>query len=648
MEPKQENSPKRRQRSWLTNIGWWVLMLVLLGWNFWSFKPNPQTVANVYYSTLLDQVRAGNVQSVQIQGNQITGKFIQPILWPAPTPGATPDAAASPQAAQTPPTQYADFSANFPDVVGDSNLITLLQAHNVAVDVQPVSTPWLLNLLINGLPVLLLVGVFVWMGLQARRQQSGMFGFGRSKARQYAADRPEVMFTDVAGADEAKADLQEVVDFLKHPAKYHAVGARIPRGVLLVGPPGTGKTLLARAVAGEAGVPFYSISASEFVEMFVGVGASRVRSLFEQAKAAAPAIVFVDELDAVGRRRGAGLGTVNDEREQTLNQLLVEMDGFDEHHEVIIIAATNRPDVLDPALLRPGRFDREVAVGLPERKGREGILRIHTRSLHLAPDVDLEHLARITTGMSGADLANLANEAALNAARHNHSQVTDSDFEEALDKILLGGVRALVLEPTARRVVAYHEAGHALAAWFTPVADPVNKITIVPRGRALGVTEQMPSDDIYNYSKTYLLARLTVLLGGRAAEEIACGDITTGAENDLVQATLLARRMVMRWGMGGLGLTAFHADEQQPFLGYELTQGRGYSEATAARIDQDIEQLLEGQHEIVKRLLSTEREKLDSLVEALLLEETVAREELTRLLGPRSIPTESAVKPDLA
>ncbi len=647
MATNTPQSPRKHQASQRSTLGWWIIMFVLLVWNFWNFWPNTQAVANIYYSTFVDEVRAGNVQTIQIEGNQITGKFIHAIPWP-PSPGATPNTAGSPAPAQPSATLYTDFSATFPDVVGDPGLMSLLEAHNVVVDVQPVSTPWLLTLLTNGLPVLLLVGVFVWMGRQSAKQQSGIFGFGRSKARKYEAEKQVVTFNDVAGADEAKQDLKEVVDFLKHPGKYHAIGARIPRGVLLVGPPGTGKTLLARAVAGEAGVPFFSISASEFVEMFVGVGASRVRSLFEQAKAAAPAIVFVDELDAVGRRRGTGLGTVNDEREQTLNQLLVEMDGFDEHYEVIILAATNRPDVLDPALLRPGRFDREVAVELPDRAGREGILRIHTRSLHLASDADLGHLARITTGMSGADLANLANEAALNAARHDHREVTNADFEEAIDKILLGGVRPLVLEPKARRVVAYHEAGHALVAWLTPAADTVNKITIVPRGRTLGVTEQMPSEDVYNYSKTYLLARLAVMLGGRSAEEIACGDITTGAENDLVQATRLARRMVTRWGMGVLGPSAFQADEQQPFLGYELAQGRNYSEATAARIDQDVLQLLDKQHESVKRLLSSERGKLDALAEALLVEETVDQDELTRLLGPRSRPTENVTKPELA
>jgi len=482
------------------------------------------------------------------------------------------------------------------------------------------------------------------MGKKATQSQSGLFGLGRTKARRYSENQPKVTFDDVAGADEAKGDLEEEVNFLRHPAKYHSIGARIPRGVLLVGPPGTGKTLLSRAVAGEAGVPFFSLSASEFVEMFVGIGASRVRDLFNQAKLAAPSIIFIDELDAVGRRRGTGVGTVNDEREQTLNQLLVEMDGFDERHEVIVLAATNRPDVLDPALLRPGRFDRQVVVGLPDRKGREGILRIHTNKLRLSTDVNLTILARSTTGFSGADLANLCNEAALIAASRNNSQIAMLDFEAAQDKILLGGARPSLMGPQERRVVAYHESGHSLVAWLTPAADPVHKVTIVPRGRALGVTEQLPDEDHYNYSLTYLKARLAVLLGGRTAEEIAIGDVTTGAENDLIEATRLARRMVTRWAMGNLGLVAFKMDEAQPFLGYELSQARGYSESTAAKIDQEVTALLDESHDTVYQLLNRTRKKLDRLVDALLRDETIGQEMLAEILGPR--PQDPSLQPD--
>lgn len=631
------------QNGWI----WWVLLLVLLAWNAWLFLPVSKPEISIPYTAFLDQVRADNVTKVHIAGAEITGSFLQPVQWPQPT-AATPTAAATSVAdsgnesvaSQAPAGEtYTEFDTNFPETVGDAKLMPLLEQHGVEVDVAAPPSLWV-SLLVSFLPTALLVLLLVWMGRQATQNQAGLFGFGRSKARRYESkglDRPDVTFNDVAGADEAKAELQEVVDFLRYPQKYHDIGARIPRGVLLVGPPGAGKTLMARAVAGEAGVPFFSISASEFVEMFVGVGASRVRDLFEQAKVAAPAILFIDELDAVGRRRGAGLGAVNDEREQTLNQLLVEMDGFDERHEVIVLAATNRPDVLDPALLRPGRFDREVTIHRPDRRGREGIIRIHTRQLPLARDVDLAILAQTTTGLSGADLANLCNEAALIAARHDHRQVTMADFEEAMDKILLGGVRPLLLDDHDRNVVAYHEAGHALVAWLTPEADPVHKVTIIPHGQALGVTEQLPGDDHFNYSRTYLLARLKVLLGGRTAEEIAVGDITTGAENDLVEATRLARRMVTRWGMGSLGVTAFQGDEEQPFLGYELAQGRDYSEATAAQIDRDIQRLLADSQEAVRGLLSKSRRQLEQLVQALLKEETIDQGVLVRILGPRPL-----------
>lgn len=612
---------------------WWVIMLALIAWNIYAFWPQTQAEVSLPYSSFIDQVKVDHVQAVQISGSSIKGEFNQPlpllelVPLPTPVPGATPVA--------TETVTYTLFTTNFPDVVGDTTLMPLLNQHNVEVLVSPPSSPWFTILLTDGLPILLMVGFLVLLGRQASRGQESIFSFGKSKARRFVEDKNKVTFADVAGADEAKRELQEVVDFLRNPQKYHKLGARIPRGVLLVGPPGTGKTLLGRAVAGEAEVPFYNISASEFVEMFVGVGASRVRTLFEQAKATAPAIVFIDELDAVGRRRGAGIGTVNDEREQTLNQLLVEMDGFDVNHEIIILAATNRPDVLDPALLRPGRFDRQVNVALPDRKGREGILQIHSRPLNLAKDVDLGTLARSTTGLSGADLANLCNEAALVAASKNHDQVFMGDFEEAIDRIILGEARPLLMEEKDRQVVAYHESGHVLVAWLTPNADPVHKVTIIPHGRALGVTEQMPEEDRYNFSREELLARIRVMLGGRSAEEIACGDITTGAENDLVEATRLTRRMVTRWGMGSLGLQAFEADEQQPFLGYELTQGRDYSEETAAQIDRDVQSILNQCHEDVKSLLEREHAKLDALVETLLKDETVEQDGLERILGPR-------------
>jgi cell division protease FtsH len=616
----------------------WITLLALtaiIAWTVWLLRPTSQPQVSIPYSTFIDQVRAGNVKSVQISGNSITGVFNTPIVWPTSTPGTTQSGTPTAAAPAATPETYADFRTNFPADVGDTRLLPLLEQQNVVVDVSAPPTPWLTILLSYGLPILAVVGVVVWMGRRARRGDSGVFNFGRTQARRYEENRTRVTFNDVAGADEAKADLEEIVDFLRDPAKYHGIGAQIPRGVLLVGPPGTGKTLMARAIAGEARVPFFSLSASEFVEMFVGVGASRVRDLFEKAKGSAPAIVFIDELDAVGRRRGAGLGSTNDEREQTLNQLLVEMDGFDERQEVIVIAATNRPDVLDPALLRPGRFDRQVTISLPDLKGREGILQIHTRHLQLDPDVDLGVLARTTTGFSGADLANLCNEAALFAARRNQRVVAMADFEEAVDKVVLGGVRSLLLDEEDRRIVAYHEAGHALVAWRQPEADPVRKVTIIPRGQALGVTEQLPDEEHYNQSRGYLLARLAVMLGGRTSEELVMDDITTGAESDLVQATRLARRMVTRWAMGGLGMMAFESDEQQPFLGYELSQGHDYSEETATRIDEQVEQLLNERHEVARQILSEQREALDALVERLLSEETVVQEELEKILGPR-------------
>jgi cell division protease FtsH len=624
---------------------WWLILFSLIVWNLWLFRPATQPEVDLPYSVFVSQVKAGNVAQVKITGDELSGTFVQPVLWPEPTSDAiTASVVSSPPAATamssitpTPVAKtYEDFRTTFPQDVGDPTLISTLELHGVLVDVARPPSPWFTILLTNGLPLLLLVALMVWVNRRAAQNQAGIFGFGRSRARRYAGDRPAVTFEDVAGADEAKTDLLEVVGFLRNPLKYHSIGAHIPRGILLVGAPGTGKTLMARAVAGEAQVPFFSLSASEFVEMFVGVGASRVRDLFKQAKGTAPAIVFIDELDAVGRRRGAGLGAVNDEREQTLNQLLVEMDGFDEHHEVIVLAATNRPDVLDPALLRPGRFDRRVTIDLPDRQGREGILRIHTQELPLASDVDLALLARTTTGFSGADLANLCNESALIAARHDHSQISLADFEEAIDRVLLGGVRSTLLDERERRVVAYHEAGHALVAWLVPDADPVRKVTIIPRGQALGVTEQLPDNDRHNYSRAYLIARLAVMLGGRTAEELAIGDITTGAENDLVEATRLARRMIVRWGMGDLGPVAFQSDAEQPFLGYELAQGRDYSETTAARIDQEVVCLLEERHEFVRQLLTAGRGQLDQLVQALLHAETIDQDALGQVLGPRT------------
>jgi cell division protease FtsH len=608
-------------------------MVFLVVWNVFTF-PRPVTQVTIPYSTMLAQIRAGNVTSVHLTGDDVSGTFHRPFTPPSPAPGMAaspaPGASASPKAALT----YTDFDTTFPEAIGDTGFLPLLEAYRVTIDVSTTRTNVLVTLLVTWGPMLLLVGAFLWMSARAGKSLGSQFGFGKAPTHRYTSDLAKVTFDDVAGADEAKSELQEEVDFLRHPEKYHDIGARIPKGVLLSGNPGTGKTLLARAVAGEAGVPFLSLNASEFVEMYVGVGASRVRDLFKQAKELAPAIVFIDELDAVGRRRGAGVGNTNDEREQTLNQLLGELDGFDPQANIIVLAATNRPDVLDPALLRPGRFDRQITVALPDRNGRREILKIHVRKLKIAPTVDFETVAGQTIGMSGADLANLCNEAALASVRHGRQLVDPADFDEALDRLRLGLAHPQLMDAEERRIVAFHESGHALVAWLTPGADPVHKITIVPHGQALGVTEQLPAIERHNLSRAYLLTRIAVMLGGRTAEEVVFDEITTGAENDLVEATQLARQMVTRWGMSDIGLAAFRADESQPFLGYELTQGRDYSEATAARVDASVQQLLSGAHEGVLTLLRASKNQLETLAEALLRDETLELSQLNTILGP--------------
>jgi cell division protease FtsH len=612
---------------------WWFLLLtILLIWSTALLWPQTTTQAPIAYSVFLEQVRTGNVASVQITGDAISGTFKKPYEPPAATATPPADTALS---ASSPPTHYSGFSTVFPTTLGDPRLLAELVSRHVTIAASSATQPWMLTFAITWLPILLIGGYMVWIAGNAGRKQMGMFnGFGKVNARLYTSPQAPVTFADVAGAAEAKAELQEEVDFLRHPEKYHDLGARIPRGVLLVGAPGTGKTLLAKAVAGEAGVPFFSLNGSEFVEMFVGVGASRVRDLFTKAKASAPSIVFIDELDAVGRRRGAGIGNINDEREQTLNQLLGELDGFDPRAEVIILAATNRPDVLDPALLRPGRFDRQVTIDLPDCPDREAILTIHAHKLKLAPDVDLANIARSTIGLSGADLANLCNEAALAAARAAHTNVSMADFESAHDRLLLGAARR-PLNDAERKTTAYHESGHALIAWLTADADPVQKVSIVPRGRALGQTEQLPGEERHNLTLSYLKARLAVMLGGRAAEEVALHEITTGAESDLLEATRLARQMVTRWGMGDIGLAVFAGDEAQPFLGYEMTQGHGYSEMTAARIDRNVRELLDTAHVEVRARLLESRTLLDKLAAELLQKETIGTSELSGILGPR-------------
>ncbi|HEX7312388.1 MAG TPA: ATP-dependent zinc metalloprotease FtsH [Pyrinomonadaceae bacterium] len=492
-------------------------------------------------------------------------------------------------------------------------------------------------------PVLLLVGFWIFMLRQMQSGGNKALSFGKSRAKLLNNQQKRVTFKDVAGVDEAKEELQEIIEFLKEPQKFQKLGGRIPKGVLLVGPPGTGKTLMARAVAGEANVPFFSISGSDFVEMFVGVGASRVRDLFEQGKKNAPCIIFIDEIDAVGRHRGAGLGGGHDEREQTLNQLLVEMDGFESNDGVIIMASTNRPDVLDPALLRPGRFDRRVVVPRPDVRGREGILKVHTRKIPLGEDVEISVIARGTPGFTGADLANLVNEAALNAARYNKKIVNMADFELAKDKVLMGAERkSMVITNEEKRVTAYHEAGHTLVGLKVPNADPVHKVTIIPRGMALGVTQQLPEGDRHNYSKEYLLGQIAILMGGRLAEEVFLGSITTGASNDIERATELARAMVCEYGMSELGPLTFGKKEEQIFLGREISQHRDFSEDTAIKIDQEVKKLIGEQYERARNIIQENRETMIRLAETLLDRETLDAVQIRRIIAGLPLDDDSS------
>ena len=588
-----------------------VALLVLLGVNWlvvmWLFSGSASRVTIPYRPTFLTQLQQGNIDSITAQESAIDGTLKKAIRYPRNDKNAT---------------TTTKFSTRVPDFADTRALDVLLQQKGVVVKAKaPAGTPWWQSLLAALLPAALLFGFYYWV----MRKQTGagsMFSFGKSKAKQYEPTTTQsVTFADVAGIDEAKAELTEIVDFLRDPAKYRKLGARIPRGVLLSGEPGTGKTLLARAVAGEAGVPFFSMSASEFVEMIVGVGASRVRDLFAQAKAAAPSIIFIDEIDAIGRSRGSGAyGGSNDEREQTLNQILTEMDGFDASTGVIVLAATNRPDVLDSALLRPGRFDRRVAIQAPDSNGREQILRVHTRGVPLAPDVNLAGLAATTVGMVGADLANLANEAALLAARLERVQVTMSDFSDALEKIELGAARKLTLTPADKRRTAYHEAGHALVGMLTPGADPVRKISIIPRTQSLGVTVSAPERDRFNYDKQSLLAHIMVATGGRAAEEVVYGDETTGAESDIRQATSLARNMVGRFGMSDeIGFVAvLPQDGYGSYPGYSEV-----SEHTRQRIDDEMKRVVGEAHDEALQLLSENRERLEALADALFRAETL-------------------------
>jgi cell division protease FtsH len=601
-----------------------IIGVILLGWYLFQYFFNPSTsstnsnVIEIPYSTFYQQVQAGNVQSVTFQSQDATGQFKEPVTVTDTSSG----------------TNKTGTSFHFTQLPnGDPNLTTLLNTYHVSYSAKPPSdNNTLINVLINFLPWILVIGVFFFIARRATQGQQNIFSFGKSKAKVILEDKPSTTFADVAGVDEAKNDLVEVVDFLKTPTKFQRLGGKIPRGILMVGPPGTGKTLLARAVAGEAGVPFFSMSGSEFVEVLVGVGASRVRDLFDQAKKASPSIIFLDEIDAVGRQRGSSINS-NDEREQTLNQLLVEMDGFDVRQAVVVIAATNRPDGLDKALLRPGRFDRRVTVERPDWNGRLAILKIHAKGVPLASDVDLITIARATPGMVGADLANLINEAALLAARRNLEAVTQSCFDEALDKILIGAERPLILSEHDLNVVAYHEGGHALTGLLTENVDPVTKVTIVPRGQALGVTQYSPLDDRYNYSKEYLEAQLVTALGGRAAEEVAIGQITTGAENDLQRVTGIARQMITRWGMSErLGTISF-SEREDPFAGTALATGsREYSEKTATVIDEEVNRIVKWAYDQAVKLLTDHRTTLDRIAKALRLHETLDARQLRTIL----------------
>ena len=519
-------------------------------------------------------------------------------------------------------------------VVDDPNLVKTLRDHGVKIAVQPHdSNPWYAMLLL-WVPMLLFIGLWIFFMRQMQGVGAKVLSFGKARARRISEKQNKVTFQDVAGIDEAEEELREIIEFLRDPQKFQKLGGKIPKGVLLVGPPGTGKTLLAKAIAGEANAPFFSISGSDFVEMFVGVGASRVRDLFAQGKKHAPCIIFMDEIDAVGRRRGAGLGGGHDEREQTLNQLLVEMDGFETNDGVILIAATNRPDVLDPALLRPGRFDRQVVVPRPDVKGREEILRVHARRIPLAPNVELKVLARGTPGFSGADLANLVNESALLAARQNKKFVEMTDFENAKDKVLMGVERrSMIISDAEKRTIAYHEAGHTLVADFLPGTDPVHKVMIIPRGRALGLTQQLPLDDKYNYSREYLINQITILLGGRAAEEIVLNQLTTGAGDDLEKATEMARKMVCEWGMSDkLGPLTFGKNEEYIFVGREVARHKDYSEETARQIDVEIKRIIRDCAHRTRVILEENLEKLHTLARALLERESLDGEEVALIL----------------
>jgi cell division protease FtsH len=583
-----------------------ILVLIILAWNV--FNTRTTAVEEISFSRFLSQVAQGHIQKVTIRGDEIRGSY-------APSAGKRD-------------TVFRTYAPSYPKLVED------LQARGVEIEVTPVKDSSFVSALVMYGPLILLVGI--WFVIMRQMQAGGnkALSFGKSRAKLLTPTQKKVTFKDVAGVEEAKVELQEIIEFLKDPQKFQKLGGKIPKGVLLMGPPGTGKTLLARSVAGEANVPFFTISGSDFVEMFVGVGASRVRDLFEQGKKNAPCIIFIDEIDAVGRHRGAGLGGGHDEREQTLNALLVEMDGFDTNEGVILVAATNRPDVLDPALLRPGRFDRRVVVDRPDLRGREQILKVHTRQTPLAENVDLTIIARGTPGFSGADLANLVNEAALNAARFNKKKVEMIDFEYAKDKVMMGPERkSMIMTEEEKKNTAYHEGGHALVAAFLPEADPLHKVTIIPRGRALGVTMQLPAEDKYSHTKEYLESEITVMMGGRIAEEKFLGHMTTGAGNDIEKATDIARKMVCEWGMSDMGPLTFGKVEGEIFLGRDFGRTQDYSEATANEIDSEVKKIVNKAYERARQIIEENQKAMHRLARTLLEKEVLDGEEVLQIIA---------------
>jgi cell division protease FtsH len=597
-----------------------IVSALLYAWNSFVNTGAPAQYM-INYSQFMEQLNAGNIKSVSIKKLQVDGEFVK-------------EANIQFQGEKK-PANVKYFQTVLPSFQGEG-LLSQLREKNVIITIESAEQGYFWQILIGILPWALIIGF--WVLIMRRNQKiqggpGGLFTFGASKAKLFDTKKPSVTFKDVAGMDNVKMELRETIEFLKNPSRFSKLGAKVPKGVLLIGPPGTGKTLFARATAGEAAVPFYSISASEFIEMFVGVGASRVRDMFKKAKASQPSIIFIDEIDAVGRTRGAGLGGGHDEREQTLNQLLSEMDGFDPHEEVIVMAATNRPDVLDPALLRPGRFDRHVVIDKPGWKERKAILEIHVRGKVLADNVDFDTIARGTPGMTGADLENLTNEAALVAVRKNKEKIDMHDFEEAEDIILMGAAKEETISDNEKRITAYHEAGHTLAAWELPGADPIYKVSIIPRGMAMGVTQLLPGEDRHYYPRTYLMNRLSIALAGRVAEKIVFNDISSGAQNDLKEATSLAEKMVAQWGMSDrVGPINLGRGEEHPFLGRELSLPKRYSEEMAWLMDQEIQKMIIDAESRATEILTVKRHTLDALAEALIKEETLERADVERII----------------